>query len=95
MRKPLHNRKPMPLDGEKVSAARQAKRLSQAELAKLTGMSQQAINRIEAGDRANPQFSTVERLAIALDVTTDALRSHLPPRKTARGGDRRSSNRDR
>ena len=81
----------MPLDPQKVIQAREARRMSQADLAKATGMSQQAINRIEQGKRLNPQFSTVERLANELGVTTDALRSNLPPRKTGRGGDRRPS----
>lgn len=51
--------------------------LSQAELAKLAGLSQQAISRILVGN-GDPQFSTVCALADALGVATDAFRSDRP-----------------
>ena len=51
---------------DKVSERRQARGLSQRELAELTGTTQSAIARLEAGGRP-PRIDTLLRIAEALD----------------------------
>lgn len=46
--------------------ARNEKRLTQAQLAKKTGMKQSAIARIESG-KTHPRYKTMTRIAKALD----------------------------
>jgi DNA-binding XRE family transcriptional regulator len=53
--------------GQAVSAARAKKGLSQKELAKLTGIDQSDLSRIERG-LANPSVSSLSRIAQALDA---------------------------
>ena len=53
--------------GQAVIAARARKGLSQKELAKLTGINQSDISRIERG-LANPSVNTLNRIANALDA---------------------------
>jgi DNA-binding Xre family transcriptional regulator len=50
-----------------LAAARQAAGLSLTELSERTGMTRQAISRIESGENRNPTFSTIIRLAEALN----------------------------
>lgn len=45
---------------------REKRKLTQAELAALSGVTQQAISKIENGDRTNPGVMTMEKLAQAL-----------------------------
>ena len=45
---------------------REKRKLTQAELAALSGVTQQAISKIENGDRTNPGVMTMEKLAVAL-----------------------------
>ena len=47
--------------------ARQSAGLSLSELSERTGMTRQAIARIESGENRNPTFSTIVRLAEALN----------------------------
>lgn len=65
---------------EDVAAQRRARDLSQAELAELTGTTQSAIARLEAGGRP-PRIDTLLRIAEALDCE---LIVELRPRKTSR-----------
>ncbi len=51
---------------EQVATQRKARDLSQAELAELTGTTQSAIARLEAGGRP-PRIDTLLRIAEALD----------------------------
>jgi transcriptional regulator with XRE-family HTH domain len=51
---------------------RQAKKLSQAALAKLAGLSREYVNKIEAG-RYDPPLSTINALAKALRVKAGRL----------------------
>jgi transcriptional regulator with XRE-family HTH domain len=51
-----------------IRALRDRQGLSQQELAKLTGMNQNAISRLESPNRGRPTISTLKRLAEALDV---------------------------
>lgn len=58
--------------GKTVRQIRQAKGLSQAELAKRAGLSREYINKIEAG-KYDPPLSTINALAEALGVTPGKL----------------------
>ena len=52
---------------------RERKNLSQAELARLSGIKQQTISLIESGDRKNPGIETLNALAIALECSVTDL----------------------
>lgn len=56
--------------GEQIRALRQARGLSQAELAKCAGTSQAAIARLEAGG-VEPKFRTLDKVRAALGVTLE------------------------
>jgi transcriptional regulator with XRE-family HTH domain len=56
----------------RLRAAREAKGLSQADLAEKTGLQPSAISHFETGRRA-PAFDNLKVLADALSVTTDYL----------------------
>lgn len=62
----------MPLP-DLVRSRRLALGLSQAGLAKLAGMKQEAIARLEAGGRANPRLDTIVRLEKALKLKRGTL----------------------
>jgi DNA-binding Xre family transcriptional regulator len=49
-----------------LAAAREQRGISLSELARLTGMTRQALSRIERGENKNPTFSTLQRIADAL-----------------------------
>jgi DNA-binding XRE family transcriptional regulator len=80
--------RPMPIDPQKVIAARKKLHLSQVEFAKIAGMPQQALSRIESGDRCNPQVATAEAIARAAGVRIDDLLSGDKAKKSKRGGKR-------
>ena len=69
---------------EKVSRRRKELGLSQAELAELTGTTQSAIARLEAGGRP-PRIDTLLRIAEALDCE---LIVDLRPRTESKRGSR-------
>lgn len=58
--------------GEKLREAREAKKLSQSDLAERTGLQPSAISHFETG-RRSPSFDNLKRLADALQVSTDYL----------------------
>ena len=57
---------------KKLKIRRIEKDLSQIELAKRVGVTNQSISDYETG-RVNPSFSTMERIARELDSTVDEL----------------------
>jgi predicted transcriptional regulator len=66
---------------EQVGEQRRARNLSQAEVADLTGTTQSAIARLEAGGRP-PRIDTLLRIAEALDCELIVqLRPRTRPRK--------------
>jgi transcriptional regulator with XRE-family HTH domain len=65
--------------GRKVRELREARGLSQAELAQRMGSSQSVIARLELGG-AEPRFDTLQRVASALDLD---LVVDLRPHETA------------
>jgi transcriptional regulator with XRE-family HTH domain len=68
--------------GRRIAHERGRRRLSQSELAELTGTTQSAVARLEAGRRA-PRLDTLLRVAHALDCE---LLLDLRPRTTIEGG---------
>lgn len=54
-----------------LRAAREAAGMSLADVAAATGMTRQAILRIESGENVNPTLSTIRRIAEALGKSVD------------------------
>ena len=61
----------MPLQPERFKALREAKRLSQEELADLSTVGQSTITKLERGAAPSLGADILERIALALDATTD------------------------
>ena len=59
--------------GERVRAARAAKKLSQKELAEISGISLRTLQNWEGGVRRPSQFEAVSQLATALGVSASEL----------------------
>lgn len=58
--------------GEKIKFLRNSKKMSQKKLASLSGVSENAIRKYEAGSR-NPKTDTLKKLATALGVSETTL----------------------
>ena len=61
----------MPLRPERFKALREAKALSQGELARLAAVGQSTITKLERGEAPKLGADMLERIALALDGTTD------------------------
>ena len=59
---------------------REAKGLSQTDLAKKVGVAQSYIAMLESGDKKNPSLAILKRLARALDVDAGRLLGTRPPK---------------
>ncbi len=59
--------------GRRVRTARKGAELSQDGLARLAGMSVSAVAQIEQGGRTDPHYSTLEKLAGALNMSVAEL----------------------
>lgn len=59
--------------GERIRALRQARRLSQAQVARAAGITPQAVSDIETGKTQNPAY--LSELARALGTTAEYLRA--------------------
>ena len=70
------------VNGHKLRELREARGLTQGQLAVKSGVGQSHISRLEAGQRPNAKVSTVARLAHALGVGIDDLLAS--PRKFPR-----------
>jgi transcriptional regulator with XRE-family HTH domain len=68
--------------GERLLAAREARELSQTELAQKAGLQPAAIGHFER-DRRKPSFANVRALAKALNVSSDYLLGRTPDMKGA------------
>ena len=68
----------MKINGEKVRSVREARFLSQVELAEKAEISLDQVGRIERGVTKEPHFRTIRKLASALGVD---------PSELVRGGD--------
>ena len=59
--------------GERLSHVRERRGLTQGEVAQRAHLPQQAISRLERGERNHVRSDVLARLAIALDVSADVL----------------------
>ena len=59
--------------GERLSAVRERRDLTQGEVARRAHLPQQAISRLERGDRSHVRSDVLARLAIALETSADFL----------------------
>lgn len=57
---------------DRLRAVREMRGISQNELARISGVAQNQISRYEAG-QTDPSSTTLGRIALALDVSTDYL----------------------
>ena len=83
--------------GERLIAAREARRLTQTELAKKAGLQPAAIGHFER-NRRKPSFANVRALAKALNVSSDYLLGRSPDMEgatTAFRGEEQLSDADR
>ncbi|MDE2480802.1 MAG: helix-turn-helix transcriptional regulator [bacterium] len=58
-----------------IRAARERAGLTQSQLADRVGLAPSHIARLETGDRANPRFETIARIAHALGASLDEIAS--------------------
>ena len=83
--------------GERLIAAREARRLTQTELAQKAGLQPAAIGHFER-NRRKPSFANVRALAKALNVSSDYLLGRSPDMQgatTAFRGEEQLSDADR
>jgi transcriptional regulator with XRE-family HTH domain len=59
--------------GENIRQILHDKWMSQAELARATGVDCTTISKLISGSRSNPSLEIVKKIANALDVTVDEL----------------------
>ena len=59
--------------GERLSAVRERRGLTQGEVARRAHLPQQAISRLERGERSHVRSDVLARLAIALETSADFL----------------------
>lgn len=69
--------KNIPELSERLKYIRETKGLSQVELAKIAGTTQQAIQQAEAGKARNPRY--LHKLALALDIPYEWLTMNVMP----------------
>ena len=69
---------------DRLRAAREARDISQVELAERAGLQASAISHFETGTR-KPSFDNLKRLADALRVTTDYLLGRAAKMETSAG----------
>ena len=60
--------------GDRIKQLRTAKGYTQSDLAKLVGLTYIQVGRYEKG-KSNPSADVLQKLAVALDTTTDILMS--------------------
>ena len=59
--------------GRSIRAERRRAGLTQAELARKASIAPNHLSRLESGEKIDPRFTTIAKLAAALDVSLDAL----------------------
>jgi transcriptional regulator with XRE-family HTH domain len=59
--------------GERLSAMRERRGLTQGEVARRIRLPQQAVSRLERGERQHVRSDVLARLSVALDVSADVL----------------------
>jgi transcriptional regulator with XRE-family HTH domain len=63
----------MAFRGDRLKGIREAKKLKPAALARLTGLNQSGLQRLEDGSAKHPRYATVAKLAEKLDVLPEYL----------------------
>lgn len=58
---------------EKLKALKEEKKITNAEIEKLSGVPLSTVNRIFNGQTPNPTFETISHIAIALGTSLDAI----------------------
>ncbi len=74
--------------GKRVRRIRRSADLTQGQLAQLAGVNSGTLARLEQGGIQDPHFSTLEKLAGALDVRIEHLYSTEPIEEPALAGTR-------
>lgn len=69
--------------GQRIKDARKAKGLTQEELGKIVGLQKSAIAKYENGRVVNIKRSTLQKLAVALDLRGSDLIIEANPREAA------------
>ena len=59
--------------GKEIRSARKKRGLTQEELARRANMSLNGLAQLEQGGRTDPHYSTLSKLAVALDVSVGEL----------------------
>jgi transcriptional regulator with XRE-family HTH domain len=59
--------------GRTIRAERRRAGLTQAELARRAGIASNHLSRLESGEKIDPRFATIAKLALALNVSLDRL----------------------
>jgi hypothetical protein len=72
--------------GSRIKKLRRAQGLTASELARRTGITENAVRKLEAGDSAEPRFTTGLRIARELGVTPDAIASPSARRSVSAAG---------
>ena len=67
---------------DRLRLAREARKLTQSELAEKAGLQPSAVSHFETGGRS-PSFDNLKRLADALDVSTDYLLGRVDDMKAS------------
>ena len=62
----------MPLK-ENLKRLRKQNKVSQRELARISGLSFSMVSKLESGEQSNPSLDTIERISAALNVQTYEL----------------------
>lgn len=68
--------------GNQVRKWRLAKKMTQAELEGRTGLSHNAVSRIECGN-VSPKIETLDRISNSLDISIEQLQFQIPPTNIA------------
>ena len=69
--------------GENIRKIRKEKSISQSELARMVGKTRSAISQYESGTIV-PRMGVIEHMAVALDVSSIAMRSFGPRSRWSR-----------
>ncbi len=59
--------------GEKIKELRKERKISQPQLAKMTGISQQLISKFELGLTQKPPMESLQKIGIALEINPKIL----------------------